>query len=150
VLEVADSPHDLGVLVAAVGQRHDHVVVNLGDGGAVSGKALLALAVGFENGPIGFGGAVGHPREQSGANVEADAGVVVDDADDAIVGGENAGGGVGRITLGGDALVPVVIGISRVLLLDQLKPGVLTRRLIKMTVNTEISVHITLARFMKE
>ncbi len=37
-LEVANSPYHLSLLVAAIGQRHDHVVVDLRDGGTVSGK----------------------------------------------------------------------------------------------------------------
>ncbi len=40
VLEVGDAPADLGDGVAAAGERHDDVVVDLGDGGAVSAVAL--------------------------------------------------------------------------------------------------------------
>ena len=39
VFEVDNSPNDLGLFVALVGQRHDQVVVDLGDGGAVAGVA---------------------------------------------------------------------------------------------------------------
>lgn len=31
-MEVPDTPDDLGALVPAVGERHDHVVIDLGDG----------------------------------------------------------------------------------------------------------------------
>ncbi|MGA9565898.1 MAG: hypothetical protein WBS19_10290 [Candidatus Korobacteraceae bacterium] len=102
----------------------------------------MAFAVGVENGLISLRGAVGQPGEQSGPDVEADAGVIVDDADDAVVRSQNAGGGVGSVTLGSNALVPVVVGVSGVLLLDDFEPRVLARRLIKMTVNTKITVHM--------
>ncbi len=39
VLEVGDAPADLGEGVAGAGQRHDDVVVDLRDGGAVAGEA---------------------------------------------------------------------------------------------------------------
>ncbi len=150
VLEVSQTPDHLGLLVSAIGQRHDHVVVNLGDGGAVSGEALLAGNVGVEDGLVGFGSAVGHPGEKRGADVKADPGVVVNDAGDAVVGGQDAGGGVGRVTLRINALVPVVIGIRGILLLNNFKPRILAGRLIEVTMNAKITVHKKVARNMKE
>ena len=38
MLEIANAPDHLGLLIAPVGQRHDHVVVGLRDGGAVPAK----------------------------------------------------------------------------------------------------------------
>jgi len=102
---------------------------------------LLALAIGIEDGLIGVGRAIGHPGQERGANVEADSRVIVDNSSDAVVRTQNARRRVGRVTLGGDALVPVVIGVRGVLHLDDFEPGVLARWLIKMTVNTKISVH---------
>src|SRR5581483_10321212 len=42
---------------------------------------------------------------------------------------------------GRDALVPIVVGIGRVLDLDLLQPGILARRLIKMRVNADVALH---------
>src|SRR5437763_711483 len=50
--KIFDAPFDLSFLIAAIGQRKDHVVVALGDGGAVSGEMLLAFLVGFQNGGV--------------------------------------------------------------------------------------------------
>ena len=85
VLEVGDAPADLGEGVAAAGERHDDVVVDLRDGGAVAAVALRAGLVGVEDHAVGAGGFVGEPLEQGGAEVEAHAGVVVDDADDLVL-----------------------------------------------------------------
>ena len=141
-LKVAQPPDHLRLLVAAIRQRHDHVVVDLSDGGTVSGETLLAGNVGIEDGLVGFGGKVGHPREQGGAHVEANARVVVHDPSDAVVSGQNARRGVRRVTLRINALVPIVIGVRGILLFNDFKPGILARRLIKMTVNTKITVHM--------
>ncbi len=55
MLEVGDAPANLGERVAAVGERHDDVVVDLGDGGAVAAVALRAGLVGVEDHAIGAG-----------------------------------------------------------------------------------------------
>ena len=47
----------------------------------------------------------------------------------------------GRVALGGDALVPVVVRIGRVLDLDRLEPGVLARRLVEVPVDADEAVH---------
>ena len=52
---------------------------------------------------------------------------------------ENARRRVGRVTLGTDALVPIVIGIGGVLKLDSFKGRILPRWLIEMSVNTDVS-----------
>ena len=49
-------------------------------------------------------------------------------------------GGVGRVAFGGDALVPIVIGIGGILQFDGFQPGIFARRLIKMPVNAEITL----------
>ena len=57
-LEVGDAPADLGEGVAAAGERHDDVVVDLRHGGAVSAVALRAGVVGVEDHAVGAGGFV--------------------------------------------------------------------------------------------
>ena len=81
--EIFDAPDHLGQLVARIGERHDHVVVALRHRRTMAGEALRADAVGFQDFPVGFGCFVLHPGQQGGAEVEADAGVVVDDFRDA-------------------------------------------------------------------
>jgi hypothetical protein len=137
MLEVGDSPADLGEGVAPVGQRHDHVVVDLSDGGAVSAVTLGAGVVGVEDHAVGSGRVVEEPTEQGGAEVVAHTGVVVDDADDLVELVGDAGGSVGGVTLGGDAVVPVVIGGGGVLDLDGFEPGVLAGWLVEVPVNAD-------------
>ena len=139
-LEVGDAPADLSERVAAAGERHDDVVVDLRDGGAVAAVAVGAGVVGVEDAAIGAGSFVGEPLEQGGAEVEAHAGVVIDDADDLVLAVGDAGGAVGGVTLGGDALVPVVVGRGGVLDLDGFEPGVLARRLVEVAVHADVTV----------
>ena len=124
----------------AAGERHDDVVVDLRDGGAVAAVALGAGDVGVEDAAIGAGSFVGEPVEQGGAEVEAHARVVVDDADDLVLAIDDARGAVGGVALGGDALVPVVVGRGGVLDLDGLEPGILARRLVEVAVHADVTV----------
>jgi hypothetical protein len=80
-----------------------------------------------------------HPRKQGGTEVKTDLLVVVQDANNPAFIVQDAGGGVRGITFRSDALVPVVIGVSRVLEFDRLQPGIFPRRLVKMAMNTHIS-----------
>ena len=127
--------------MARAGQRQDDVVVGLRQRRAVAGKQFQALAVGFEDALIGAGRVLLEPGEQRGSEVEADAGVVVDDFRDASLPVEDAGGAVGYIALVGDAFVPVVVRRSRVLQFDGFQPGIFAGRLIKVRVDTQITVH---------
>ena len=104
----------------------------------MTAEALAAGAVGFENCAIGFRLLGFYPGKKRGAEVEADVGVVVDDALDASFIIKNARSRVRRVTLGGNALVPVVEGIGRILHLDGLKPRVLPRGLVKVRVDTDV------------
>ena len=140
VFEVGDAPADLGDGVAAAGERHDDVVVDLGERGAVAAVTLGAGAVGVEDHAIGARGFVGDPLEQGGAEVEAHAGVVVDDADDFVLAVGDAGGAVGGVALGGDAVVPVVIGRGGVLDFDGFEPGILARRLVEVAMHADVAV----------
>ena len=51
----------------------------------------------------------------------------------------NAGGAVGGVALGGDALVPVVIGGGGVLDFDGFEPGILARRLVEVAVDADVA-----------
>ena len=141
VLEIANAPQDLRVLMAGTGQRQDDVVVRLRQRRSVAGEQLQALAVGFQNALVGAGRVLFQPGKQSGAEIKADAGVVVDDFGDAPLPIQNAGGAVGHVALVGDALVPVVVRRGGILQLDGFQPGILAGRLIKMRVDAEITVH---------
>jgi hypothetical protein len=81
---------------------------------------------------------LGRPGEKSGAIIEADSGIVVQDVGNALVIVENAGSQVWSVALGGYALVPVVVRIGRILKFNLLEPRVLAWRLIEVTVNTKI------------
>ena len=140
VLEVGDAPADLGAGVALGCERHDDVVVDLGEGGAVVGVEAGAGLVGVLDHAIGAGSEVFEPAEQGGAEVEAHARVVVEDADDLAVAVDDAGGAVGGVALGGDALVPVVVGGGGFLELDGLQPGILARRLVEVAVDAEVAL----------
>ena len=96
--------------------------------------------VGVLDHAVGAGSEVFEPAEQGGAEVEAHARVVVDDADDLAVVVDDAGGAVGGVALGGDALVPVVVGGGGVLELDGFEPGVLAGRLVEVAVDAEIAL----------
>src|SRR6185295_3651220 len=115
----------------------------------MSGKALSALLVRFENRPIGLRLIRCQPRQKSRAKIETDTGVVVCNLLDVLVTVQNTRRAVWGITFGSDALVPVMKWISRVLQFDELEPRVLSRRLIKMPVNTNITFHQSRISFSK-
>ena len=85
IFEVADAPEDLRDPIAAVGQRHDDVIVNLRHGGAVAGKIFLAFPVGVEDRRVDFRRLGFQPDQQRRTEVEADLGVVIDQLDDAVL-----------------------------------------------------------------
>ena len=49
-LEITQTPPHLGDLVTGMRQRHDHVVVTLGQRGAMARETLPALLIGLDNG----------------------------------------------------------------------------------------------------
>ena len=135
VLVVGDAPADLRVPIARIGQRQNHVVVALRHGRAVAAVTLAAAALAVQNHAERPRRILLEPTQQRGAKVEAHARVVVHDARDLVLGIDHACGAVRRIALGADALIPVVVGSSRVLSLDRLQPGILAWRLVKVAVN---------------
>ena len=134
-LVVGDAPADLRDAVARAGQRQNHVVVDLRHGRAVAAVTLAAAALAVQNHAVGARRILLQPAQQRGAEVEAHARVVVHDARDLVLVVDHARRAVGRVALRADALVPVVVGRGRVLRLDRLQPGILARRLVKVTVN---------------
>ncbi len=141
MLEIPETPDHLGDFVAPGGQRHDHVAVGLGQGRAVTGETLPALAVRFQDGGVDIGRVLLQPGEEGRAEIETDATVVVDDPDDAALAVQDPAHGIGGVALGRDPPVPVVVRVGRVLDLDRLQPRVLARRLVEVTVNAEIAFH---------
>ena len=137
VLEVDDAPADLGAGVALGGERHDDVVVDLRDGRAVAAVAAGGGAVSVEDHAVAAGGLVFEPGEEGRAEVEAHVAVVVEDADDLVAGVGDARGAIGGVALGGDALVPVVVGGGGLLKLDGFEPGVFAGRLVEVAVDAD-------------
>ena len=110
LLEILSSPQHLRHLVAPRGQRQDHVIVDLGDGVAVTAVGLCAATVGLEDALVDVRRVAVEPREEGGSDVEGDLLEVVDDVDDAVVLSDPARGGVRRVALRRHTLVPVMIG----------------------------------------
>src|SRR5271157_5215760 len=54
---------------------------------------------------------------------------------------QDAGNRIGGVALRVDALVPIVVGVGRILNLDVLQPVVFPGGLVEMAVNTDVSVH---------
>ena len=84
------------------------------------------------------------PGEQRRAKIEAYARIVVDNPCDALLLIQNASRQIRRVAFGRYAFVPVVIRVCGILQLNLFKPRVFSRRLIEVTVNTEI-IHPELA-----
>jgi hypothetical protein len=138
--EVGDTPAHLGHQVPGGCQGKDGVVVGLSHGVAVA-QGRHAGPVGGDDPRVGLRCVALEPPRQGGSHIEGDALVVVDDADDPTAVVEDAGRGVGRIALGGHALVPVVCRRGGVLDLDHLQPRVLPGRLVEMAVDAEPGTH---------
>ncbi len=82
------------------------------------------------------------PGQQRGPEVEIQVFVIVHQLHGAAHGIVNAGVGVGNIAFAGYALIPVVIGVSRVNRRDLAGPGILPGWLIKVSVNHQVNRHI--------
>ena len=106
----------------------------------MAGKTPLAVAIGIDDAPVDFQVLVLHPGKQGRAEIEADLGVVIDDFTNVGVYIQDSRCAVGRITLGGYAFIPIVIGIGRFLIFNGFQPGILTWRLVEMGVNADVVV----------
>src|ERR1019366_8229039 len=96
--------------IAAAGQWQNHVVINPRHGRTVAAIALSAAGLAVEGLAVGAGCVLLEPAEHGVAEVEADARVVVCDADDLVFDIDDASRAVGGVGLRADALVPVVVG----------------------------------------
>src|SRR3989338_8013195 len=117
------------------------MIIRLGQRRTVAGKSLLANFVGFQDECIRFGVKLFHPRQKRRAEVKTYLGIIIDDIDNVLAGIKNAGSGIGGITLGADPLVPIAIRLGGILELNVFKPGIFSRRLIEMTVDTDETLH---------
>ncbi len=99
---------------------------------------IAALGISVQNGSVSFGREILHPRKQGGSEVKTDLRIIVDDIDDLEIRIEDARGCVRGVALGVYPLVPVVVGISGILHLDDLEPGIFPGRLIEMPVDADI------------
>src|SRR5437588_4968347 len=115
----------------------------------MAGEPLLAFFVGFEDGFIGFRLLIRQPCQQRWAEVEADMAIIVRDFLDVLKTIQNSRHAVGGVTFCGDAFVPVMEWVCGVLQFDKFQPRVLARRLVEVSVNTNISVHQSWNSFSK-
>src|SRR5207245_6201538 len=106
--EVVEPPAYLGDLVAARGERHDHVVEDL--------RARVAMTPDRDARAVGLDDLRGHvrpvalePGEERRPDVERDLLEVVDDVEHAVLLVDAPGRRVRRVALRGHPLVPVVL-----------------------------------------
>ena len=76
----------------------------------MASETPLAVSIGVEDHLVDAVGVVLEPGEQRRTEVEADARVVIEDADDLVLRIDDAGGAVGRIAFSRDALIPIMVG----------------------------------------
>ena len=137
-LEIFDAPADLRAFVLLARERHDDVVVHLGDGVAVSVQAFGAAFVGFLDPLVGFRRVCANPTQEGRAHVETHEIVIVDNIDDTPVRAQDTACRIRTITFTCDAVVPVVKGACARLVLDNARPWIFTRRLVKVAVNRKV------------
>jgi len=113
------------------------MVVNLGDGIAVTTPGLTARTVRAKNASVSVGMLDLKPGKERGPEVEACSFEIINDLNDLASGIKSAGAGIGMIALVMDALIPIVKGSGAILLFDLFDPWIFARRLIKMPVETD-------------
>src|SRR5262249_21373618 len=106
---------------------------------AVAPPPLPARTVGLDDPPVHVGRVLGYPLEECGAEIEADPGVVVQQVADPALGIEQPRADIGRVAFARDPLVPVVERRGGVLALNDVEPGILAWRLIKMSVDANVA-----------
>ena len=136
--KIADSPNDLGLFVAAIGQGQNQMPICLSHGGTTPPSNCSALFVGLNDGLISGRICFFHPGKQSWTKIETDPGVIVDDVDDLLVVVQQAGCGIGGVAFKVDAVVPIVEWGCGVLSFHAFQPGIFTRRLVKMSVDAHV------------
>src|SRR5262245_36945924 len=107
----------------------------------MSAKSCLAVVIGGQDRCIDLRRLLLQPGKQRGAKIKTHSGIVIDNSHNPVSTIENARGGIGGITLGGDAFVPVMIRLRRVLQFDSFQPWILPRWLVEVTVYADIALH---------
>ncbi len=141
MLEIAYSPRYLCVFVPAVGQRHNNMVIGLSYGRAVPAECFDAFFVRFYYALINLRLVPGQPGQQSRPEIETHLRIIAYDVYNLVLVIEYPRRGVLPVTFLRYLLVPVMIRIGRILQLHVLQPGILPRRLIKMSVNAYVFIH---------
>src|SRR5579884_2293199 len=117
------------------------MVVSLSNRRAMPRITLAALAISRQDLLIHVRFFVCQPCQQGGTEVEADPRVIVNDPLDVVVAVENARSCIWRIAFCGDAFIPVMKRIRRILKLNEFKPRILTWRLVEVTMNADVPFH---------
>jgi len=135
-VEVVQPPHQLRARIARVRERDDRVRIRLRDRPAAA-QPLALRDVGLAQPRLGRRVMPPQPARQRRPEVERDTIVVVDDRLDAAGAVVDARERVRAVALGVDARVPVVKRRRRRLARHPIRPRVLTRRLVEMSVDAE-------------
>jgi hypothetical protein len=116
------------------------MVIDLGHGIAVAGP-FPAYPVRIQNAGIRPGKVVLHPGQKGRAEIKIYPFITIYDLPDVSLSVQYAGKSQGIVTFPGYPLVPVQKGSGTGFGQNILQPGILARRLIKMSVNTNRAVH---------
>ena len=133
--KVTTAPEDFRDFVTGVAERKNAVMVGLCQSRTVSRKEVWLSTISVKDRLIGFRSSSFQPSQQGRTKIETDPLVVIDRSFRLTV--EDPCSSVGSVGFSVDLLVPVVKGMSSLLCFDFTGPGILPRRLIEMTVNTE-------------
>ena len=98
-------------------------------------KVSEALPIGFKNLLIEMRILFLNPGKKGGAKIKTDGGVIVDDIEDLPLAINDSSIGIWSIALKGDPVIPIMKGMSTLFSFNFLKPRILSRRLIEMTMN---------------
>jgi hypothetical protein len=120
------------------------MIIDLGYSRAVSGEKVSTFFIGFDDILIYIGRICLQPVKQRWAKVKADICVVIGYVNYFSVGAENSGSPVLSVALLGNSHIPIVKRVSGILEFHSLQPGIFPRWLVKMSVNTYITIHLKL------
>src|SRR5204863_8373475 len=115
VLEVADTPENLRLLIPSRRQRKDGVVIGLRQGGPVAGEMFLAFLVRIDDRAVGLRFFFLEPRQKRGTEVETDARVIVRDLQNLRIAVDDPRHSIRRIAFSSNPFIPVVKWIGRIL-----------------------------------